>query len=174
MRRTATLLFVAAALSFAQVHVKRASLEATEKTADQRLIRVVESPFALLGPTRAMYVDGYGVVFSAELNLFPGPTLNPFHQSITKEDIARVRARKLERLPALRQSMRDIILSAAASLDEVPAVERIVVGVTLLHLSYEDISGMPAQIVMQGQRGRLVEAKLGRVPPDSVIKTQEF
>ncbi len=39
--------------------------------------------FDLLGTTRGVYLEGYGVVFSAELDLIVTPNLNPFHQSFT-------------------------------------------------------------------------------------------
>jgi hypothetical protein len=157
-----------------QPRVKRASLEAMEKSADQRILHLVEDSFALLGKTRGIYLDGYGAVLTAELNLAPGPTLNPFRQSISKEDVARVRARKLERLPGLRQTMREVLLATAASLDQVPGEEKIVFGVTLMALPYEDVSGMPSQIVMLGQKNRLIEAKLGKAPVDAVVRAQEF
>ena len=38
----------------------------------------------------------------------------------------------------------------------------------------EDATGMPGQILMQGERGKLIDAKLGRVPLDTVVKVKEF
>jgi len=70
--------------------------------------------------------------------------------------------------------MKEMLMSAAASLDEVPAKEQIAIGVSLVYFSYEDASGMPGQILMQGERGKLIDAKLGRVSIDSVVKAQEF
>jgi hypothetical protein len=93
---------------------------------------------------------------------------------ITKEDIARIHAKKLERLPVLRQSMRDMLLAAASSLDEVPANEQIVVGVSMLYRPEEDRSGLPGQILMQGAKSQLLDAKLGRIALDGVVKEQEF
>jgi hypothetical protein len=70
--------------------------------------------------------------------------------------------------------MRDTLLNAAASLDEVPANEQIVVGVSLLYRPDEDSSGMPGQILMQGAKGQLLDAKLGRTGLDGVVKVREF
>jgi hypothetical protein len=70
--------------------------------------------------------------------------------------------------------MRDMLLAAAASLDETPAGEQIVVGVSLIYYPGEDKSGLPGQILMQGAKGQLLDAKLGRVGLDGVVKVREF
>ena len=40
--------------------------------------------------------------------------------------------------------------------------EQIVFGVTLFYYNWEDTSGLPAQIVMQAERQKLLDAQLGR------------
>lgn len=157
--------------------VKLATIAAIEKIFDTRIQRLADDPFVLLGSTRGVYLEGYGAVFTAEVNLVQGPTLSPFRQAISKEDVERVHARKLERLPQLRNSMREMLLSAAASMDEVPGNEQIVIGVALLYQAYENTNGLPSQILMQGQRSRLVANKLqllGSGGLDQAIKVQEF
>jgi hypothetical protein len=67
-----------------------------------------------------------------------------------------------------------MLLAASASLDEVPSNEHIVVGVSLIHRPEADKSGMPSQILMQGAKGQLLDAKLGRVGLDGVVKVREF
>jgi hypothetical protein len=153
---------------------KRGALTAMEQSFDHRLTRLADDPYLLVGFTRGVYLEGYGAVFTAEVNLAIGPSPSPFRPVITKEDIARIRAKKLERFPALRQCMRDMLLSAAASLDEVPANEQIAFGVSLLYRPDEDASGMPGQILMQGEKGKLLDAKLGRIGLDDVVKVREF
>ncbi len=158
--------------------VTRAALAAVEKLFDRRLEKdVIDNPFSLLGMTRGVYLAGYGAVFSAEVNLVSGPTISPFRPQLTKEEIARLRQRKLERLPVLRRAMREMLVSAAGSLDNVPLEERIVLGVSLFHHSWEDSAGLPAQIVMQAQRKTLVEfqtARRDRSTLDSVIPAEEL
>ena len=157
-----------------QSRVKRAALEAMEKSFDQRVASIAEDPFILLGATRGLYLEGYGVVFTADCSLVSGPTINPFKRTISKEEVAEVREKKLHRLPILRDRMKEMLMSAAASLDEVPEQEQIVVSVALLYRSYENTAGMPAQIMMQGQKRQLLDAKLGRASAAEVIKVQEF
>ena len=75
----------------------------------------------------------------------------------------------------LRQSMRDMLLAAAASLDEVPANEQIVIGVSMLYRPEEDRSGLPGQILMQGEKSQAArrQARPHR-PRWRVSKEREF
>jgi hypothetical protein len=177
MKRVWIALIVAASLwaaSAERPNFKRAALTAMETSFDQRIARLADDPYLLVGSTRGVYLEGYGAVFSAEVSLSNGLLPSPFRPAITKEDIARVHATKLERLPALRQSMRDMLLSAAASLDEVPPNEQIAIAVSMLYSPQEDRSGLPGQILMQGEKSRLLEAKLGRIGLDGIVKERIF
>jgi hypothetical protein len=174
MKRTIVLLLAAATLWAAVPRVKRAALSGVEKHFDQDVVNLGDDPSLLLGSTRGLYLEGFGAVFTAEITLANGPALTPFNQTITKEQIAGVRTKKLQRLPVLRHQMQETLLRAASVLKEVPAGEQIVLNVTLLSRAYEDTAGMPSQILMQGQRSKLVEASLGQIPRDGVIHVQEY
>lgn len=172
---------VAACVSLAGTappQVTRAAMAAVEKNFDNRLEHIsVDSPLLLLGMTRAVYLEGYGAVLTAEVNLTPGAGASPFRPAITKEDIVRIRQKKLDRLPALKGAMREMLVAAAGSLDTVPVEERLVVGVTLFHFSWEDSSGLPSQILMQAPRKALLDFQTGRRKPaalESVVQVQEF
>src|SRR4051794_24306041 len=70
----------------------RAKLRSAELTGDGRFETMLnDDPASLLGGTRAVYLPGYGMVFSAELDLAPRLTPNPFRPSFTKQDIAHIR-----------------------------------------------------------------------------------
>lgn len=151
--------------------ITRAALAGLEKSFDSRIARGnTPDSFDLLGPTRGVYLEGYGVVFSTELNLIVSPNLNPFHQSFTKMEIARIHDRKMQRLPLLQQSMREMLVSSAVALENLPPSEQVVVAVTLFHYSWEDASGMPSQIVMQAERQKLLSA----ATRDTAIRTVEY
>ncbi|MBK9168520.1 MAG: hypothetical protein IPM24_13770 [Bryobacterales bacterium] len=174
MRAAAVAILLCLSVISAQpAKVRRSSVAAMEKSFDQSLLRLGDNPFTLVGNTRGLHLAGYGAVFTAEVNLIMGPTLSPFRQTISPEDIVRLHERKIERLPHLRRTMREMLLSAAASLDDVPATERIVLGVRLLYLPYENTEGLPAHILMQGERARLLDAKLGRVPAEAALAVVE-
>jgi hypothetical protein len=155
------------------------AIRAMEQSFDKRLLTASpESPFDLLGTTRGVYLDGYGAVFTAEVDLMTTSNISPFLQKIPKEYVAKVHTQKLQRVPLLKQSMREAMLSMAASLDGVPANENIVLGVSLVYFTkWEDTTGLPAQIVMQAERQKLLDVQLGRASRSSLdtsIHVQEL
>ncbi|MEO7652762.1 MAG: hypothetical protein ABIZ80_20060 [Bryobacteraceae bacterium] len=173
--RLLLILLAGAVVLYAAVpRVKRAAVAAVERQFNQSVESLADDPFLLIGQTRGLYLETFGAVFTAEVTLANAPTLTPFNQSITPKQIADVRAKKLARLPVLRHHMQETLLHAASALPEVPAAEQIVISVTLLSRTYEDVHGMPTQILMQGQRSKLVEASLGQIPRDGVIRVQEY
>ena len=149
-------------------HVTRAALE---KSMDGRFLKAYDNnSFDLLGNTRGVYLDGFGVVFSLELNLIVTPNLSPFHPVMTKQEIAGVHDRKVQRLPLLRQNMRQMLVASAVSLENLPSQEQVVLAVSLFHYSWEDTSGIPGQIVMRAERQKL----LSESTRETAITTQEF
>jgi hypothetical protein len=177
MRRVSIAVALAASIwaaSAEKPRLKRAALVAMEDSFDRRIKSLTDDPYLLVSNTHGVYLEGYGAVFTAEVSLANGPGLSPFHPGYTKDELARLRTKEVERIPALRQCMRDMLLAASASLDEVPSNEQIVVGVSLIHRPEADKSGMPSQILMQGAKGQLLDAKLGRVGLDGVVKVREF
>ena len=151
--------------------ISRAALSGLEKSFDHRFQRAnVSDSFDLLGTTRGVYLEGYGVVFTAELSLIVTPNLNPFHQVFTAEEKARVHQRKLERLPLLKRNMQEMLIASAIALENLPPNEQVVLAVTLFHYSWEDSSGLPAQIMMQAERQKL----LSNATRETAIRTVEF
>jgi len=154
-----------------QQRTSRGALAGIESNFDQRFEKFnIADPFDLLGNTRGVYLPGYGVVFSAELNLVVTANPSPFRAPFTKQDIARLHAHKLERVPQLKQIMREMLITAATSLDNVAPNEQIVLAVSLFHFSWEDASGLPGQIVVQAQRQQL----LNGATRESAIRTEEY
>jgi len=152
-----------------------AAIRAMEKSFDKRVMTLsTDTPFDLLGNTRGVYLGGYGAVFTTEVNLLVTNNISPFLQTIPKEYVAKVHTQKLQRVPLLKRSMQDAMVATASSLDNVPAGENIVLGVTLFYYSWENTSGLPAQIVMQAQRQKLLDVQLGRASLVAVIRVQEL
>lgn len=142
----------------------RAPMADAEKRFDAQVQkRWADDPLVLLGNTRAMFVDGVGVVMSVELNLVTGPTVGPFNPNISPEAVARHRQRKLIRLPELKALMKETVAAARTWFPDLKDEESIVLGVSLLRYTWEDAKGMPTQIVMQTRR------KAG-----SPVREQEF
>ncbi len=114
-----------------------------------------KDPPDLLGSTRALYLPDYGVVLTSELSLVVTPGPNPFRrEGFTKEEIARMRDRKLAQIPLLKKSMRDAMKTAALLVANTVGMQyqtsrlQVVFAVRLLYLKWEDTTSLPAQIVM--------------------------
>jgi hypothetical protein len=154
--------------------VSRATLTAMEKSLDGRISKLwQDNPFLLLGATRGVYLDGYGAVFTAEINLVANP-ISLMQANLTKEDIAKHRQRKLERIPILKKALMDALVSTAASLDTVPPEESITIVAFLPYYSWEDISGLPTQLTVQAQKKKVLEAQhAGAAALDAVVKVSE-
>ena len=155
--------------------IKRTVFADLERNVDGRLLRAIpDDAFVLLGNTRGFYLEKYGAVFTTEINLANTPTVSPFRQTIPKEDVVKVRNKKLQRITVLKQHMRSALLALAVTLDDVPLDEQIVLGVALFYFSWEDTAGLPSQVLMQAEKRKLVEVQTGRAGADSVIQVREF
>ncbi|HWQ53322.1 MAG TPA: hypothetical protein VN442_06535 [Bryobacteraceae bacterium] len=169
-------LFALAAAAFGQEPVEkprpdRVAIAALEKAFNGRIRKASNTdPMEVMNAAQGVYLQGFGAVFTAELDLIMTPGLSPFRQNMTKPEIERVRARKADRLPMLKMIMREAMMETAATLTGMPPEENVVIAVALFHYHWEDWTGMPAQIVMQAPRKKL----LGRASADSAIQVQEY
>jgi hypothetical protein len=134
--------------------VPRQTLADIERRLDTKLASLggANDPIDLLGASRGIYLDGYGAVFTVELSPIVTPGLNPFHTVITEPEKEKVRQRKLDRLPMLKELMRDMWRDSATALTAVPDNQQVVIAVRLLYLPWEDTRGLPGEIVMKGDR----------------------
>jgi len=166
--RLAVLVSVALLASAATPRVPRSALQGLERGFDQRIQRfLIDDPIDLLGNARGVYVENYGAVITAEVNLVI-TAITPFRPQLTAEDKERVRQKKLSRLPQIRQLMRDTMVSSATSLKMMPETEQVVVGITFFHHPWELTQGLPAQIVMLAPRKTLADFEAGRLKADAL------
>jgi hypothetical protein len=157
-----------------QPRVTRPAMAALEVSFDRRVASPdQQDPYMLLGNTRGLYLEGYGAVFSTEVSLVAAPRISPFQPEITKDDVQKVNQRKLKKLPLLRQAMRQMLAESAARLDGLRPDEQIVLGVTLFCYSWENRTGLPAQIVMQASKSSLTGKSTDEALA-AVIRQQEF
>jgi hypothetical protein len=155
--------------------VTRPMLIDLEKSMDSRVARLSQdNPFVLLGPTRGIYLDGYGAVFTAEINLVSAPAaLMMFRPQLTKEEIEQHRQLKLARVPLLKQAMRQAMIDSASSLDPIPSQEQIVVVAMLSKYPWENTTGIPQQIMMQASKKDLLEQRNNANALAAIIRTTE-
>ena len=168
MRVWLALALMSSAFSSNASLVDRVAVGVVEKACDKRLETLFDDPYLVLGLTRGMYLENYGVVLTAELTLVNAPPITPFRQQVSEAERVALRKKKLERLPVLRQAMREMLVSFAKGMERLPVTEQVVLGVTLLNRGFEDTTGLPAQIVMQGDRKALLAGQTG------AIKVREF
>ena len=177
-RRAWWLLAAVAVLCAATPRVPRSTLAGLERNFDQRLESFdINDPLYVLGATRGVYLEGYGAVFTSEISLVPPLTITPFRPNVSKEDIAKLRLRKLARLPHIKKLMRDMLVHSGNTLVTMPPQEQVVVGVVLSNLPWEDTTGLPPQIIMQAPRRVLSEFESGQISSnalDAAIRVQEY
>lgn len=109
-------------------------------------------PVDLLGATRGIYLDGYGVVFTTEVGLIQTPTVNPFNRTITDAAKDRVHSAKITRLPALKKAVVDAVRAIATALPQVSDDQQVVLAVRLDYLSWEKTAGLPGLITAKADR----------------------
>jgi hypothetical protein len=173
IRAVAGLLLLGLTLAAGDIH--RASLRALERSTDSTFEKVLrEDPLSILGATRAVYLDGYGAVFTTEVELAASAAPNPFRPAFTKEEVAQLREKKKLRIAYLKETMRGILMQLAASLESVPLKENIALAVTIPYFRWEDGAGMPRQILLVAPRAALLDAKAGKGEALAAMKSQEF
>jgi hypothetical protein len=64
-----------------------------------------------------------------------------------------------ERLPLLREQMKLALFDGAARFDMLDDSDRLAVAVTVYHFAWENTTGIPSQIVIQGTKKALLEAR---------------
>ncbi len=109
-------------------------------------------PVDALGLTRGIYLDGYGVVFMAEMGLVVTPTVNPFNPVITDAQKTRVHSTKVTRLPLLKKAMTESLRIMAASLSPLPENQQVVLAVRLDYLPWENTTGLPGVVIAKADR----------------------
>jgi hypothetical protein len=158
--------------------VARNTIATAERNLDNRFTRLWDdNPFVVLGPSRGVYLEGYGAVFTAEVNLVAGPVVGIVPMSITKDSIARHKQRKTARIPDLKKALQQALVEMAASpeMASVPPDEQIVLVAFLSHYPWEDVDKLPAQIMMQGSKKKLMEAKsAGGTSLQAAIQSTQF
>ena len=122
-----------------------------ERTFNGRLRATVvtDQPLDLVGDTRGVQLDNYGIVFTTEVSL---GVVNLFGQTISKELSDRVHKMRVDRMPVLKTAMKEMMRNMAAACTQIPNDQQLVLAVRLYYGSWEDTTGMPAQIIMKADR----------------------
>lgn len=136
-----------------KITITRATFKTLEDSFNQKLATFNSAePVYMLGASRGVYLQGFGAVFSVELDLIQSPTLNPFHQKILPEEVTATHARKIKQLPLMGKAMLEQMMICARSLDALPANEQIVMVIRLDYQPWEDTDKLPTQILLRADR----------------------
>jgi hypothetical protein len=154
--------------------VRRPVIRAAEMSLDDRLSRIwPDTPIARVSPTRGVYLDGFGAVFTAEMNpVSDGTSL--MHSTLRPEEKVQVKAKKIARMPELKKALKEALIDTAASLDPVPLDEQVVLEVVIDRFVWEDGAGYPAELIVRAPRRKLLELKHANgVGMDAAIQLTE-
>jgi hypothetical protein len=154
----------------------RLQIADVERAIDSRFgqIRTDSQPMMLLGATRGAYLDGYGAVFTVEVNLYPAAALNPFRQSYSDAEKEQLNIRKRQRLEDLEAEARAILVEETKRLTALSPGDKIALAVSLFHFNWEDLTGLPRQLVAAAARSALDEARAGSLTPADLKKRLEL
>ena len=141
-------------------------LTSSERSIDDRFSNVSamtgSKPMLLRGVTRGGYLRGFGAVFTLQVSLVPMANLGPFRR-LTEEDKTRLNLSKRQRVEDLVIRARTVLVEEGAGLTQVPVNEQVALIISLLHYSWEDVTGLPSQLVMQARRQVLIDRQAGRI-----------
>jgi len=111
-----------------------------------------KSPLNVLGLTRGLYLPGFGVVFTTEVELAMN-NFNPmFNQHVGAEAKTSLHENKVRHVELLRQQMGAMVANIAKNLTFLGPTDQVVVAVRLYYASWEDKTGLPDQIVMRADK----------------------
>lgn len=174
------LAIAAAALCFAatESRVSRASILAVEHSINEKFESASTDPLYVLGDAHGTYLEGYGALFTSEVNLINNGPLNPnpFKPTVSKAEVAASRDRKLKNLAILRDSMRSLMMNASGTLEGLPPNEHIAMETKLFSYSWEENRAVPHRLFMTALKQKLLDAKAahaGQAELASIIEEQE-
>ncbi len=113
--------------------------------------------FLMMQAPKGAYLEGYGVVFTLEVNLYVMRWLNPFNSTpYSEKELATARAAKAEGMKDLETIIRDLLRNNGMGLDFVPPDKKVAVVVHLFNQA--EFKDLPSQLSLQTKKQWLQEA----------------
>jgi hypothetical protein len=152
--------------------VSRSSMVSLEKLTDSKVVQLdAATPAEALGPTRGVYLEGFGAVFTAEVDPNPYAAPNPFSRPrYSDAELDKLRIQKLARIDTMKKRMTESLVVMARSLEGVPPNENVALAVTIPYFVWEKSNGMPRQILIQAPKSALLNPS----GLEKSLKVQEF
>ena len=147
---------------FQAARVPLETIRQLERTFNNRISTLadVNEPMELMGDTRGVQLEDYGLVFTSEVSLVVTPGIMPGRPKIPPEMAARVHKLRVERMPLLKAAMIEMMRNMAATLNLIPASQHLVLVVRLYYGVWEDTTGMPAQVMIRADRASAAAGKV--------------
>jgi hypothetical protein len=168
---------VVASVCFAAVEspVSLKSLREVEASINDKFRSGLTDPYDVLGTARGTYLEGYGAMFSVEMNLVLVSPLNlsPFKPAIAEAEIVAMHERKAKKVEALKAEMRGLMVGASKTLTGLPPNERIVLEAFLFNYKWENSRDLPKRIVLTASKQQLLEAAAKKVSGADLAKLFE-
>jgi hypothetical protein len=155
------LLIAVATLCFASTEsrVSRATILRVEETINDKFHVNAADPYDLLGTARGTYLEGYGALFTVELQLVNVQPANPFRARMSEQEIESIRERKVKKIPVMKEAMRNLMVDAVTTLEGLPPNERVAMEAILWNFSWENSRGIPHRVFMSAEKQKLLDAK---------------
>ena len=131
-------------------------LDGVEKSFDERLKRMMDSPLQLQDWTNGVYIPGYGLVFTARVELVLTAGTSAFHPAVTQAEKEQTTQANQKRLPVLKQTMRDF-LSSSREFGKLPSNESVTLSVKIFCKPGYPRTGLPDRVVMTMQNKQIRE-----------------
>ena len=152
------LLFAATAMAQAPDYpaIKRQT-QLFETVLDTAVRQRFEQPFLVLQESKGAYLEGYGVVFTMEINLYPLRWRYPFAAApYSEKELTTARTQKLARMKDLETLIRDLLRDHGMGLNFLPPDENVAVVVHLFNQA--EHHDLPSQLAVQVKKQWLQEA----------------
>lgn len=167
------IVLLTALLAAPEATVPRSMLMEVEGRMNDTFRTASTEPYDLLGTARGTYMEGYGALFTVELNLVYVSAMSPFRPAMTKEEIAQLHDRKVRKLSVLKDQLREQMLAASGTLTKVPPRERIAMEAFLWSYNWETTTGIPRRIILSAERQKLLDAKAAKADRSTLSFIQE-
>jgi hypothetical protein len=169
------LLIAAAVLCFGatEPRVSRKAIASVEGTMNDKFRSVTADPFDLLGTVRGTYLEGYGALFTVELQLVYLSPPSAFKLEYTPAELSTIHDRKMKKVPLMKETMRGLMANAGPLLEALPGSERITMEAILWHYRWEDSHGIPERILMTVEKRKLLQAQADHADLTTVIEERE-
>ena len=146
----------------------RSELKAVERLCDKALETYAIDTIEQITHARALWIEGYGVLITVEVNLTRVSPLIGFAGGLSKAQKDRIRENKQKRLPEFRAFLEGLLLEATKPLEHLSAEDHMMLNVDLVYAPYEDSEGMPTTLSIVARKKDLLEAAAHKVPSDQL------